>query len=96
MGGNITAYTDLKITMGNKACMLQFYVANMGGDHLILGYPWFAAHNPQPDWVAGMLSEEVEIQTTGAARVRPTSLLPESKLRAIISQDEPLVPITGT
>ena len=46
MGGNITTYTDLKVTTGEKTCVLQFYVANMGGDNLVLGYPWFTTHNP--------------------------------------------------
>jgi len=46
MGGNITDYADLKITTGNKVVVLWFYVANMGGDNLVLGYPWFAAHDP--------------------------------------------------
>ena len=96
MGGNVTDYTDLKITTGNKTSILQFYVANMGGDNLILGYPWFTAHDPRPDWAAGTLSEEVELRTAGAARVRPTSLLPEPKPQAIIGQDGPLVPVTGT
>ena len=34
MGGNITDYTNLKITMGDKTAVLRFYVANMGGDVL--------------------------------------------------------------
>ena len=46
MGGNITNYANLEITMGKKMAILQFFVANMGGDNLMLGYPWFAAHNP--------------------------------------------------
>ena len=68
----------------------------MGRDNLILGYPWFAAHDPRPNWAAGMLSEEVELRTAGAMRVRPTSLLPEPKPQAIIGQDGPLVSITST
>ena len=46
MGGNITDYADLEITMGNKVAVLRFYVANMGGDALVLGYPWFTTHDP--------------------------------------------------
>ena len=46
MGGNDTDYTDLKITMGEKMNVLRFYVVNMGGNNLVLGYPWFAAHDP--------------------------------------------------
>jgi len=61
MGGNITNYADLKITMGEKTVVLRFYVANMGGDALVLGYPWFAVHNPRPNWAARTLSEEVEL-----------------------------------
>ena len=96
MGGNITDYADLEIMMGNKTMVFQFYVANMGGDNLVLGYPWFTAHDPRPDWAAETLSEEVELRTAGAARVRPTLLPPNPKPQAIIGQDGPLIPITGT
>ena len=61
MGGNIETYANHEVTTGNKACVLRFYVANMGGDHLVLGYPWFTAHDPQLDWAAGTLPVDVEI-----------------------------------
>jgi len=46
MGGNITNYTNLEIITGDKMTVLRFYVANIGGDNLVLGYPWFTTHNP--------------------------------------------------
>ena len=61
MRGNITDYANLEITTGKKTNVLRFYVANMGGDNLVLGYLWFAVHNPQLNWAVETLSEEVEI-----------------------------------
>ena len=84
MGGNIETYTDLKITISNHACVLRFYMANMGGDYLILEYPWFAATNPQPDWAAGMLPVSVKIQMAGVVRVRSTLLAPLPKPQTTI------------
>ena len=43
----------------------------MGLDDLVLGYPWFAATNAQPDWTTGMLSASVTIRTKGAASGKP-------------------------
>ena len=43
----------------------------MGPDDLVLGYPWFAATNTQPDWTTGTLPESVAIRTKGAASETP-------------------------
>ena len=45
---------------------MGFYVANLGRDRLILGYPWFQKFNPQFDWKTNTLEgDEVEIDTAG-------------------------------
>ena len=45
---------------------MGFYVANLGRDWLILGYPWFTKFNPNFDWKNNVLEgEEVEIDTAG-------------------------------
>ena len=43
----------------------------MGPDDLVLGYPWFAATNAQPDWTTGVLPESVMIHNKGAASGKP-------------------------
>jgi hypothetical protein len=43
----------------------------MGPDDLVLGYPWFAATNAQPDWATGTLPESVTIHTKRAASGKP-------------------------
>ena len=43
----------------------------MGPDDLVLGYPWFAATNAQPDWANGLLPTSVTIRTRGAASGKP-------------------------
>ena len=91
MGGNIDSYTNLEVSTGNHTCILQFYVMNMEGDCLVLSYPWFTAANLKPDWSKGMLPVNIEVQTAGAARARPMSLLTPTPL---ISQDGPSIPIT--
>jgi len=56
IGGSITHYTDLEVLTGPEEVHThQFYIANMGGDHMVLRYPWFAAANPQIDWRQGLL-----------------------------------------
>ncbi|KAI0291371.1 hypothetical protein B0F90DRAFT_1649530, partial [Multifurca ochricompacta] len=47
------------ITTNNKTQQHRFYVASIGMDDMILGYPWFAANNPQIDWTEGCLTEDI-------------------------------------
>ena len=54
---------------------MGFYIANLGRDRLILGYPWFQKFNPQFNWKTNTLEgEEVEIDTAGY-RTRVASTL---------------------
>ena len=57
-GGKITHYIDLDITTGDhpyhwfhkQKHQQRFYVAELGRDNLILGYPWVAATKLNLDW----------------------------------------------
>ena len=57
-GGEITHYVDLNVTVGNHPHhwfrnpkqRQRFYVADLGKDNLILGYPWMAAVKLNLDW----------------------------------------------
>jgi hypothetical protein len=35
--------------------MMRFFLTDLGTQKLILGYPWFAAMQPQIDWAQGWL-----------------------------------------
>jgi len=48
--GQITNYLDLVVSQGNKKVSERFYVTNLGGKRIILGYPWLWDFNPQIDW----------------------------------------------
>ena len=65
-GGTISHYCNLWVRQGKHVEKLGFYVANLGRDWLILGYPWFTKFNPNFDWKNNVLEgEEVEIDTAG-------------------------------
>jgi hypothetical protein len=53
--GDITRYTDLEIQTGNKHRRMRFFLTDLGAQRMILGYPWFAAMQPQIDWARGWL-----------------------------------------
>jgi hypothetical protein len=53
--GDITRYTDLEIQTGNKHRRMRFFLTDLGSQRMILGYPWFAAMQPQIDWARGWL-----------------------------------------
>ena len=48
-GGGLKYFTKLKVVTRETPHLLWFYIANMGPDDLVLGYPWFAAMNTHPD-----------------------------------------------
>ena len=54
--------------MGEIEHMLRFYIVDMGGDHIVLGYPWFVARNPRPNWKEGTLAATILVCTLGAAQ----------------------------
>jgi hypothetical protein len=53
--GDITWYTDLDVQTGSKNRTMRFFLTDLGNQQLILGYPWFAAMQPQIDWARGWL-----------------------------------------
>jgi hypothetical protein len=70
-GGGLKHYTELEVVTGDVPHLLRFYIADMGSDDLILGYPWFAATNTHPDWMTGTLPASVIICTKGVASGKP-------------------------
>jgi len=54
--GTITHYARLSITIGGRTTWEEFYIANLGRQHIILGLPWFRRHNPDIDWETGRIS----------------------------------------
>jgi hypothetical protein len=47
--GNLLYYTDLSVQTGSKRINLRFFLSTLGENKAILGYPWFAAMQPQID-----------------------------------------------
>ena len=56
----------------------------MGPDDLVLGYPWFAATNVQPDWATGTLPALVTIHTKGAASGKPMRSVQVAGMRTTV------------
>ena len=79
-GGEITHYIDLNVTTGdhphhwfrNQKHRQRFYVADLGSDNLILGYPWVAATQLNLNWS--------EPTNNPIIIVGPISWLPEETL----------------
>lgn len=56
--GTIMHYCNLWVCQGQQMEKLGFYVANLGRDWVILGYPWFKSYNPDFDWNSNILKGE--------------------------------------
>jgi hypothetical protein len=89
-GGGLTHYTELKVLTGDKAHLLKFYIANMGGDDIVFGYPWFIASGAQPNWAEGTLPASVIIRTKGVASGKPMRSVRVAGMRTMI-QNQPLL-----
>jgi hypothetical protein len=53
--GQIRYYTDMDVQTGSRRMKMRFFLTNLGGNHAILGYPWFAAIQPKIDWKMGWI-----------------------------------------
>jgi hypothetical protein len=53
--GALRFYTDLKVQTGTQHTVMRFFLAELGTNKMILGYPWFAAVQPNIDWKRGWI-----------------------------------------
>jgi len=53
--GSLKFYVDLKARMGSKNVLMRFFLSDLGENHVILGYPWFTAFQPNIDWAKGWI-----------------------------------------
>jgi hypothetical protein len=89
-GGGLTHFTELEVLTGDKAHLLKFYIANMGGDDLVFSYPWFIASEAKPNWAEGTLPASVIIRTKGVASGKPMRSVRVAGMRTTI-QNRPLL-----
>ena len=83
-GGGLKYYTELEVVTGDTPHLLRFYIADMGPDDLVLGYPWFTATNAHPDWTTGTLPASVTICTKGVASGKPKRSVRVAGMRTTI------------
>jgi hypothetical protein len=48
--GKLQFYADLKVQTGTQDTVLRFFLAELGTNKMILGYPWFTTVQPNIDW----------------------------------------------
>ena len=48
--GELTHFVDLEVRTGNRQEDMRFLVTNLGGEDLILGYPWLSTFEPKFSW----------------------------------------------
>jgi hypothetical protein len=53
--GELQYFTDLQVQTGTQCSTLHFFLSNLGENKAILGYPWFAAFQPQINWKKGWI-----------------------------------------
>ena len=62
--GSITEYTDLVLRVGEQRRKQRFYLATLGHDRAILGFPFLQKFNPKINWstasIDGVKTVEIE------------------------------------
>ena len=53
--GELQFFTDLQVQTRTQHTNLCLFLSNLGENKAILGYPWFAATQPQIDWKRGWI-----------------------------------------
>jgi len=62
--GKITHYCWLQIVYQGKQRLQKFFIASLGKDSIILGYPFLYVFNPTINWQQGKIKEGgVSLQT---------------------------------
>jgi hypothetical protein len=54
--GKLQYYTDLETQTGMTIHKLRFFLSDLGEHKAILGYPWFAAVQPNINWKKGWIN----------------------------------------
>jgi hypothetical protein len=84
--GELQYYTDLETRMGTTTIKLRFFLSDLGEHKAILGYPWFAAVQPNIDWKKGWINHTqllIVLQASDAQKAMFTSQtknVPRTKL----------------
>ena len=53
--GTLKYYVDMTTKTGDKRTCLQYFLIDLGKNHMILGYPWFASVQPKINWAKGWI-----------------------------------------
>jgi len=69
--GQILEAVDLTVNNNGEQALHAFYVADIGQDDFILGYPFLEASNPDIDWRNGRINGFTTISTAKANNWRP-------------------------
>jgi len=58
VAGIVNSYAMILVKIGQDLRQLRFYVAKLGKDQVILGYPFLRAFNPIINWRMGKIEQE--------------------------------------
>src|ERR1700692_228723 len=64
--GAIEQSTELILRYKKKTLTQMFYIADLGGDHILLGMPFLSATNPRINWARNRFKGKIEASTIDA------------------------------
>jgi hypothetical protein len=70
--GKLTHCVHLWVELGDKKELMKFFLTNLGEDRTLLGFPWFAAFNPEINWMEGTMDHTpLRVYSQAAASQKP-------------------------
>ena len=69
--GSVTHTITLQVHSDTETHSQRSFVIDLGGDDMLLGYPFLAAVNPQIDWTEGIYPGEVTLSTHNSGAWNP-------------------------
>ena len=90
--GDIKFYTDLEVQTGEQQKYMRFFLTELGPQQMILGYPWFAAMQPNIDWARGWMdySQLLVVLRTSNAHLAEFGSRIKNHPRKITTQRPPM------
>jgi len=92
--GDLFFYSDLTLKTGPIMKIMRFFLTDLGHHRIILGYPWFAANQPQIDWAKGWIDASHLPVIISPQNLLATPFPPKPtvfELKSTQSQDDPLL-----
>jgi hypothetical protein len=89
--GELQIYTNMQVQTGMTKTQLRFFLSDLGDHKAILGYPWFAAVQPNIDWKRGWIDHTQPPIILRASNAQKAMFVPRTRKHPKASPTNPIL-----